>query len=204
MIDENTAIPRKTLTMASIRSYQVFVQIARLGLILAFCGFFVALVGMPSFFRPTSSERTLLNAQSPPQLSNRIKKITYQSIHKNNPYSLTAKEAKAYGETHLDLRDVSGTLQHPVNPIKVQSDHGHYSQDDGTVILQKNVHLSTKNGYELKTPQAKVDLNNRQLSGDQGVSGAGPLGTLKGQAFNVTEQGHIRLQGKPSLTIHLG
>lgn len=73
---------------------------------------------------------------------------------------------------------------------ELTADGGAYDEVARQVIIGPNVRISDGgSGFVLTTPQAVVDTRTGIVTGDQGVQGAGPLGTIRASSYAIYEQG---------------
>lgn len=70
------------------------------------------------------------------------------------------------------------------------ADGGSYDQAGKTVTIGPNVRISDGGtGLVLVTPEAVVDTSTGNVTGNKGVQGAGPLGTISASSYAIYEQG---------------
>ena len=73
---------------------------------------------------------------------------------------------------------------------ELTADGGAYDQEARTVTIGPNVRISDGgSGFVLTTPEAVVDTATGIVTGDKGVQGRGPLGTISASAYAIYEQG---------------
>ncbi len=73
---------------------------------------------------------------------------------------------------------------------EMTADAGVYDQAGRTVTIGPNVRISDGgSGFTLTTPEAVVDTTTGIVTGDKGVSGRGPLGTIQASAYVIRDQG---------------
>lgn len=73
---------------------------------------------------------------------------------------------------------------------ELTADAGVYDQEARTVTIGPNVRISDGgSGFVLTTPEAVVDTATGVVTGDKGVQGRGPLGTLSASSYAIYEQG---------------
>jgi len=86
--------------------------------------------------------------------------------------------------------------------VAVQAKQGSYHRDLETLQLAGDVDLVHDQGYEIRTPSAKVDLTTKTAEGNEPVAAKGPFGELSSQGFRVTERGAIiEFTGKSRLLL---
>ena len=70
------------------------------------------------------------------------------------------------------------------------ADGGEYDEARKTVTIGPNVRISDGgSGFTLVTPEAVVDTATGIVTGDKGVQGSGPLGTINASSYAVYDQG---------------
>ncbi|GAA0616845.1 hypothetical protein GCM10009422_09950 [Brevundimonas kwangchunensis] len=70
------------------------------------------------------------------------------------------------------------------------ADGGVYNEAGRTVTIGPNVRIQDGgSGMTLVTPEAVVDTSTGVITGDKGVRGSGPLGTINASSYAIYEQG---------------
>lgn len=70
------------------------------------------------------------------------------------------------------------------------ADGGVYNEAGKTVTIGPNVRIQDGgSGMTLVTPEAVVDTSTGVITGDKGVRGSGPLGTINASSYAIYEQG---------------
>lgn len=73
---------------------------------------------------------------------------------------------------------------------EMTADGGTYDEASRSVIIGPNVRISDGgSGFVLITPEAVVDTRTGVVTGDKGVEGSGPLGTVVASAYAIHDQG---------------
>ncbi len=73
---------------------------------------------------------------------------------------------------------------------ELTADGGTYDQVARTVTIGPNVRISDGgSGFTLTTPEAVVDTTTGIVTGDKGVQGTGPLGTISATSYAIHDQG---------------
>jgi lipopolysaccharide export system protein LptC len=73
---------------------------------------------------------------------------------------------------------------------ELTADAGIYNETARTVTLGPNVKISDGgSGFTMVTPEAVVDTSTGVVTGDKGVQGQGPLGTISASSYAIYEQG---------------
>ena len=73
---------------------------------------------------------------------------------------------------------------------ELTADGGTYVETSRRVVIGPNVRISDGgSGFVLTTPEAVVDTNTGVVTGDKGVQGQGPLGTINASSYAIYDQG---------------
>lgn len=73
---------------------------------------------------------------------------------------------------------------------ELTADGGTYDEERRSIIIGPNVRIvDGESGFTLNTPQAVIDTRTGIVTGDKGVEGSGPLGTIKASAYAIHDQG---------------
>jgi len=73
---------------------------------------------------------------------------------------------------------------------EMTADAGIYNEAERSVTIGPNVRISDGgSGFVLTTPEAVVDTATGVITGDRGVDGRGPLGTLSASSYVIRDQG---------------
>jgi lipopolysaccharide export system protein LptC len=73
---------------------------------------------------------------------------------------------------------------------ELTADGGTYIETSRKVVIGPNVKISDGgSGFVLTTPEAVVDTNTGMVTGDKGVQGRGPLGTINASSYAIYDQG---------------
>ncbi|WP_312782816.1 LPS export ABC transporter periplasmic protein LptC [Brevundimonas sp.] len=73
---------------------------------------------------------------------------------------------------------------------ELTADGGTYIEASRKVVIGPNVKISDGgSGFVLTTPEAVVDTNTGVVTGDKGVQGQGPLGTINASSYAIYDQG---------------
>ncbi|MEG1451981.1 LPS export ABC transporter periplasmic protein LptC [Brevundimonas sp.] len=81
---------------------------------------------------------------------------------------------------------------------KLTADGGHYDEAERKVVIGPNVRISDgASGFALQTDEAVIDTKTGIITGDKGVVGNGPLGTINASAYAIYEDGRrIEFKGQ--------
>lgn len=122
------------------------------------------------------------------------------------PFSITAGEAVQRSSTEglVRMEDMIAQLLMPDGPARLRAEGGVYEIEEETVEIEGAVRFSAADGYTMTASGVAIDLDARVMTGDDGVTGAIPAGTFKGNAMRadlddrtVTLSGNVRLQMVP-------
>jgi lipopolysaccharide export system protein LptC len=73
---------------------------------------------------------------------------------------------------------------------QITADAGTYNEAGRTITIGPNVKISEgESGFDLVTPEAVVDTRTGIVTGNKGISGTGPLGTISASSYVIAEQG---------------
>ncbi|WP_312134909.1 LPS export ABC transporter periplasmic protein LptC [Brevundimonas sp.] len=81
---------------------------------------------------------------------------------------------------------------------KLTADGGRYDEGERKVVIGPNVQITDgASGFSLKTPEAVIDTQTGIVTGDKGVVGNGPLGTINASSYAIYEDGRrIEFKGQ--------
>ena len=121
---------------------------------------------------------------------------------KGNPFVITAEAAiqDAKNAHRATLEKVDADLQLDGQRwLNASADTGFFDMDASTLKLNGGIAVYTDSGYELHTKSADIDLKKNIFSGEEAVTGHGPLGSISADRFridrlkkHVTLNGHVR------------
>ena len=120
------------------------------------------------------------------------------------PYHLQAQEAHQTAPEKAQLTTPQGEIQLENNRrVTITSKVGDYEGDAQTLNCEKEVHVTTSDGYVVDADKASMHFSTRQTEGTGHVNAQGPTGTLQGdQGFILTQEGHLHVNGPSKLTLH--
>lgn len=73
---------------------------------------------------------------------------------------------------------------------ELTADGGTYDETRRSIIIGPNVKISDgESGFTLVTPEAVIDTKTGIVTGDKGVEGTSPIGTIKASAYAIHDQG---------------
>ena len=133
----------------------------------------------------------------------------YVGIDEGNlPYSITADLAKNVVQGNeaieLEMPKADMTLKDG-SWLVLTAENGIYSRDRKSLVLDGAVNLFHDSGYEIRTQEARIDLERGAAAGNRQVDGHGPFGELRSEGFLLENQGSkITFTGKAKLIIYPG
>ena len=126
---------------------------------------------------------------------------------KGRPFSLSAGSAVQHSvaEPVVQMRGLVGRLLLDQGPAQITAELGSYNYDTQQVAFDSEVNVVAADGYHVTTRGVSVDLGNKTMVGNGGVSGQTPAGTFSADSMNadlnartVALQGRARLHMIPS------
>lgn len=125
-----------------------------------------------------------------------------------SPFSLSADTAlqQTGGSGITDLVNPElNTSPEKSGGANVTARHGKYDDTGRVLELTEEVTLTTDSGFEYTTPSATIQLSSDEISGNKGVQGEGPLGSIKSDEFKVVEGGErVYFTGRVVTRINVG
>ena len=125
---------------------------------------------------------------------------------KKQPFSLTAGEAvqRSSAEGIVRMRDLIARILLPDGPAQIGMEAGAYDIDESRVDALGPVLLTAADGYRMVARGVSVDLANKTMVGEEGVSGETPTGTFRADRMSadlaqrvVTLDGNARIRMTP-------
>ncbi len=103
------------------------------------------------------------------------------------PFALTAGEAvqRSSAEGLVRMRDLVGQMSLTEGPARISASGGIYDIAREVVAVDGAVQMTAADGYAMVARGVSVDLKQRVITGDQGVSGALPTGTFSAQQMRA-------------------
>ena len=112
----------------------------------------------------------------------------FEGVDQNNqPYSITATQAaqtKLKDQDYIQMQTLNADLAlNNGGWINIRAQEGVLAMATKLLQLKGDVSVYNHQNYEMHTPLAWVDLNTSRAHGDNGMTGAGPSGTIKAEHF---------------------
>jgi lipopolysaccharide export system protein LptC len=102
------------------------------------------------------------------------------------PYQLSAEFAERSRGANQPIALIAPVYRTEAGTIML-APRGIYDEAAQTVVFDGEVLFSDRDGNRFSTPNMQVDLERGALAGNQGVTGAGPLGVLQADAYELRE-----------------
>jgi lipopolysaccharide export system protein LptC len=103
------------------------------------------------------------------------------------PFSITAGEAvqQSSEEGIVRMQDLIAQLLLSDGPARITAESGAYSLDQEVVEIFGPVRMAAADGYAMRAEGVSIDLQSREMTGDDGVSGAVPAGTFSANSVRA-------------------
>lgn len=112
--------------------------------------------------------------------------------NQGQPYEIIADTATQEGNNRVLLETITGRITLKDNGwIAVSSREGVVELDEGHADLKGMVHISSSDGYSMKTETMRVDIKNNTAMGNVPVEIEGPIGRLEATGFSVDNKTQI-------------
>jgi lipopolysaccharide export system protein LptC len=87
--------------------------------------------------------------------------------------------------------------------LALSAETGLFNRKQQVLNLRGGVTLFHDMGYELRTPSADIFMKRGIASGDQPVTGQGPIGTIRSAGFRILDGGkRVLFTGKSRLVLY--
>ncbi|QZD86913.1 LPS export ABC transporter periplasmic protein LptC [Qipengyuania psychrotolerans] len=122
------------------------------------------------------------------------------------PFSLTADEAvqRSSAEGIVRMDDLVARLLMADGPARISAQGGQYDIDAERIDVTGTMQMEAADGYWMRASGVSVQLNDKTVTGADGVEGATPAGTFRANrldadlsARTVTLSGNARLRMEP-------
>ncbi|MGB3471754.1 MAG: LPS export ABC transporter periplasmic protein LptC [Erythrobacter sp.] len=123
------------------------------------------------------------------------------------PFSITAGEAvqRSSSEGLVRMNDLLAQILLPDGPTRLSAVGGTYAIDDEVVAVDGRVNLIAPDGYRMSASGVSVDLEAREMRGDNGVEGEIPAGTFSADTMRADLSARtLILQGSARMTMTPG
>ncbi len=185
--------PRRALTLSAARRRTALVRLLRL-IFLAAVAAIIALVAVQLFLGTAGGPASPDEAVSTdvrmvnPRITGRDEHLT--------PYALTADVAirrrdNANGLTELVRPRLDyDFLNTDAGTSEVLAQTGTFDPETRILDLFSDVNLNTDNGYSFSSQHARIFLREERVVGELPVTGAGPVGTIHADRYEIHEGGN--------------
>jgi lipopolysaccharide export system protein LptC len=157
---------------------------------------------------PRQSDKMRLTTQSLGTIQNDLAMLKPRltgTDAKGHPFLITADSAQQLGANvrRANLKNVEADLTLEKGRwLNATAVHGLIDMDKHWLALDGGIAIYSDDGYELHTARADVDLKQGIFKGQTEVTGHGPAGTLRADAFEVDRNSNqITLQGHVQMTL---
>lgn len=138
----------------------------------------------------------------------RVQAATYRGQdNKGQPFTLIAQSAvqKNAAEPIVDINDMMADIQLADGPGKLVAPSGRFNLNNQQVEVNGPITFNGPKGYTLKSNGATVDLKQKTMEGNGGVSGTVPQGNFTADSMNADlENRVVRLNGHATMTFPRG
>jgi lipopolysaccharide export system protein LptC len=101
-------------------------------------------------------------------------------------YQITADVAMRGAEGERVLRLASPVYRDAAGAAVI-APRGIYDEAANEVRLNDGVVFTDKSGNRFTTPSVRIDVNTGEVHGEKGVTGAGPLGVMRGESYELRQ-----------------
>lgn len=126
---------------------------------------------------------------------------------KGRQYRITGGKATQITADMIELDSMQAQLDSGDSAVTVTADKAQYKQEEKKVDLIGNVNVTHAKGYHFVTPAATIDTATMDVTGNQEITGQGPMGKLLATGFEIRDNGKaIRFGGtsRVNVTINRG
>ena len=189
-------------------SYSRFANYMRIALPLVAVAIVILVVAWPQIMeKPKKFSLSVSNATTTEAGTQQIVNARFTGTDSaNRPYSVTADTASQV-KNEPDMIDLAFpkadiTLQNGAW-LALSAETGLFNRKLQVLNLRGGVTLFHDMGYELRTPSADISMEQGMASGDQTVTGQGPIGTIQSAGFRILDNGtRVLFTGKSRLVIY--
>ena len=120
------------------------------------------------------------------------------------PFSITAGDAvqRSSAEGLVRMNDLLAQLLLPEGPARLSAKGGTYSINDDTGDVDGVIEMRAVDGYRMTASGVSLNLEKREMTGEDGVEGEIPAGTFRAQRMRADLAAReLTLEGNASLRI---
>lgn len=103
------------------------------------------------------------------------------------PYRITGGTATQITADMIVIDKVEGEMQTNSGNVTVTADKAEYKQAANSIDLIGNVNVIDSKGYHFITPRAHVDTSTMTVTGQDEITGDGPMGKLLATGFEISD-----------------
>lgn len=121
----------------------------------------------------------------------------YEGTDKNGQqYRITGARAVQATPELVVIEQVEGNIDTRNSFVSLTARQAEYAQKQQRITLLGNVHVTSGEGYDFTTPSALVNTETMEVTGEEEVRGAGPMGNLLATGFEIRDNGKTVRFGK--------
>jgi len=179
--------PRRRMTLEAARKRSAVIRILRLSF-LVLSAIIIAVVALYILFNALRKEAP---PPLPPQdVDGEVRMINPRFTGRDSagrPYVVIADTATRRNDEPdtTDLVNPRLDTAPGSDSSQVTAKSGIYRANKKTLTLFDSVHFTTPNGYEYVTEHAKFYIDTDHIVGDKPVSGTGPMGSVRADAYEI-------------------
>ena len=186
---------RRTPRPAQLARRRILVGLAKRLLPVLALGLLAVVVFWPEIEGNDERSRMSFRRVAQPRAESlRVVSPRYQDVDDmSRPYTVTARVAQQVGgEQILDLDAPRADMVLTDGGwVHVSADTGRYDRPRQHLDLAGDVTIHHDNGMTLRTPEAAVEVEAGNASGDAPVAAQGPFGTLESEGFRLRDRGAV-------------
>ena len=124
-------------------------------------------------------------------MQNIMKNPEYQGVDaQNRPYSVAATQATQLDKETVELHNIRADIALQNNAwVALNAGSGTLNLTTKQMRLTGGVDVFYTGGYEFRTPEVHIDIQQGSAYGEEPVEGQGPLGTIKAKGFALLDHG---------------
>ncbi|NBO20150.1 MAG: hypothetical protein EBV03_13205 [Proteobacteria bacterium] len=124
-------------------------------------------------------------------MQNIMKNPQYHGVDgRNRPYTVTATQARQIDKETVELENISADIALDGESwVALNAGRGTLNLTTKQLQLNEGVDVFYAGGYEFRTADVHIDIEQGSAYGEQPVEGQGPLGTLKAKGFALLDHG---------------
>jgi lipopolysaccharide export system protein LptC len=190
--------PRRTVSLREARARTNFVHIIRLLFTTA------AVVSAGLLVGPVITHSIFQNTPAPTPPGTAVTMINPRFEGKDangQPYVITADTARRRRE-NAQLIDLTNPVLEDAASSKVRAREGVYDRENQLLDLVGDVVMTDAAGYTFTSDKARMHIEENRVEGQTPLNGVGPIGDVKGDEYEVRDNGNlIILRGHVQTTI---